>query len=93
MTHVDDLRDLEERLLTELDRVRDRIKQAEGESLGKLPNSRGGFHHIHSNSYECGIAYWHDYNDYDQPGKGEYQPCKKLVNHGGLCGYEDNSAY
>lgn len=55
-------------------------------ALGKLPNKRGGFHHIHSGETQCGIAY------YIYPDKG-WWPCSKLVNHQGDCGYEDNSAY
>lgn len=53
--------------------------------LGKLPNVRGGFYHVHSGMFECGMAY--------RLPDGEWSPCSKLVNHGGDCGYEDNSAY
>lgn len=51
--------------------------------LGKGPNRRTGFHHIHSNSFECGMAYF---------AREHWWPCKKLVNHKDQCGYEDNSA-
>lgn len=61
--------------------------------LGKMPNKRAGFYHIHSASHECGQAYWENANDYDYPNKGEYKPCKKLVNHDGYCGFEDNTAF
>ena len=58
-------------------------------TLGKLPNMRAGFHHIHSDMYNCGMAYW----TVDEYTKGHYWPCSKLVNHQGKCGYEDNTAY
>lgn len=60
-------------------------KKAKTPKLGKLPNKRGGFYHIHSGKSECGIAYL-------GTGLG-WQPCSKLVNHDGSCGYEDNTAY
>lgn len=65
----------------------DRIEELEERlrpKLGKGPNRRKGFHHIHSNSFTCGMAYF---------GKDHWWPCKKLVNHEGDCGYEDNSAF
>jgi hypothetical protein len=55
--------------------------------LGVLPNRRGGFHHIHSNMTECGMAYL------DGGDIGEWRPCGKLVNHDGDCGYENHSAF
>lgn len=54
--------------------------------VGHLPNKRGGFYHIHSGMTECGIAYY-------LPTAGHWYPCKRLVNHNGSCGYEDNSAF
>lgn len=60
--------------------------------IGKLPNKRAGFFHIHINKHECGIAYlapgWSS-----KDSGAEWLPCSKLVNHKGLCGYEDNSAF
>lgn len=59
--------------------------------LGKGPNKRVGFHHIHSDKYECGFAYWNT-NPWDG-GDSHWEKCSRLVNHDGPCGYEDNSAY
>jgi hypothetical protein len=53
--------------------------------LGMKPNSRTGFYHVHSASYECGMAY----RGHDEL----WWPCSRLVNHEGPCGYEDNTAY
>lgn len=54
--------------------------------LGHLPNRRGGFNHIHSGMTECGMAY--------HPGGGVlWEPCKRYVNHDGVCGYSDNTAF
>lgn len=47
-------------------------------------NKRMGFYHIHSGEYECGMAYKDE--------RVGWRPCSRLVNHGGNCGYEDNSA-
>lgn len=52
---------------------------------GKKPNGRHGFHHIHSNITECGIAY----RDEDRM----WQPCRKPVNHADQCGYADNTCF
>ncbi len=58
---------------------------------GKLPNKRGGFFHIHSGETECGIAY-RAATGHQLP-TTEWQPCTKLVNHEGGCGYADNTAF
>ncbi len=60
--------------------------EIESSMLGKLPNNRAGFFHVHSGQYECGIAYREGLYG------GVWQPCTKLVNHEGRCGYEDNTA-
>lgn len=86
-------RETVEAIEAELAKAQRELKEAEGAELGRLPNIRGGFYHIHSDSTECGIAYWEDEHDYDYPNKGSYKPCKKLVNHSGQCGFEDNTAY
>lgn len=91
MSDLSDLQEQEEALLYELSEVQQKIKKLTGPELGKLPNKRAGFFHLHSNSYECGQAYravdpW-DASDWT------WQPCTKLVNHDGQCGYEDNTAY
>ena len=93
MVTIEQLRQEEARLQHLLSTVRENIRKVESPKLGKLPNKRAGFHHTHSNSYECGMAYWENAGDYDYPDKGAYWPCKRLVNHEGRCGYEDNSAY
>lgn len=93
MSTVHQLQQEEEELEARLSEVRDAINRLTGPKLGKLPNSRAGFYHIHSASYECGMAYWENADDYDYPNKGEYKKCSKLVNHPGLCGYEDNTAF
>lgn len=77
----------------QLTRARRQLQEAEAAEVGKLPNIRGGFYHIHSASYECGIAYWQKVSIYDKTNAGEYQPCRKLVNHAGECGFEDNTAF
>lgn len=91
MSKLTDLHSAEERLKSELADVREAIKELEGPELGKLPNSRAGFHHIHSDSYECGQAY-RAVDPWDA-GDWAWQPCTKLVNHTGECGYEDSTAF
>ncbi len=91
MSTLEQLRDREEELEAMLTNVRESIKRIEGPNLGKLPNRRAGFHHIHSDSYECGIAY-RQYG-WDDADKWRWAKCSKLVNHEGGCGYEDNTAY
>lgn len=92
MSDLDLLRQAEEELVSRLNKVRLSIEKLEKPKLGKLPNTRAGFYHIHSSDYECGIAYVVSY--VDQGGaRTEYAPCRKLVNHNGDCGYEDNSAF
>lgn len=91
MTTFNDLQREEERLLVELAAVRRTIEEVEGPKLGNLPNSRAGFYHIHSDSYECGMAY--QQVEQSDPDRRRWAKCSKLVNHRGGCGYEDNSAY
>lgn len=54
---------------------------------GSLPNTRGGFHHIHLGKTECGIAYVLSRHPI------QWAPCSKLVNHEGPCGYADNTCF
>lgn len=91
MTDLTTLRLEEERLEAELSEVRRSIEQLEGPELGNLPNKRAGFYHIHSNSYECGIAYRRQRMGDDEG--WSWAKCSKLVNHEGNCGYEDNTAF
>jgi hypothetical protein len=91
MSALSDLQREEERLLHELSEVQQGIKKLTGPELGKLPNSRAGFYHTHSDSYECGQAY-RDVDAWDAS-DWTWKPCKKPVNHKGSCGHEDNTAY
>lgn len=58
-------------------------------AFSPLINQRKGFYHNHSGRYECGMAYQSPEPFYG----GSWQPCSKLLNHKGKCGYEDNTAY
>lgn len=93
MSDLDLLRQAEEELEAKLSEVRRSIEKLEAPKLGKMPNSRAGFYHLHSGEYECGMAYWKYDGDYDYPDKGRYYKCSRLVNHKGDCGYEDNTAF
>lgn len=91
MSDLDLLRQAEEELVSRLHKVRLSIEKLEKPKLGKLPNSRAGFYHLHSGSYECGMAYRQVERDYFD--KWRWAKCSKLVNHPGDCGYEDNTAF
>lgn len=91
MSTLEQLRDREEELEAMLTNVKQAIQRIEGPRLGKMPNKRAGFYHLHSDIYECGIAYRRQ-----RVGDGDgwsWAKCSKLVNHEGNCGYEDNTAY
>ncbi|URP22205.1 hypothetical protein SEA_BIG4_162 [Microbacterium phage Big4] len=89
--NIEQLREQEDDLEQKLAETKRAIRKLEGPKLGKLPNKRAGFYHIHSASYECGMAY-REY-EWGDESKWRWNKCSKLVNHEDGCGYEDNTAY